>query len=280
MSYRVVSPFKNKYLDLNEFSEPENSLNYSKTDTADTPESINLEFNSDILNIGNEKEIINDDDIIMQEKAILLYEKNRKKDTINAFKVNTFINKRDRESFLKMSKQLKLMLIKKIFKNLKVNFNKSKEFYKIAVEHHKDTLQRKILLKLNKYIKERKLKKVLLQKKYKSNMDCVIRTINKFDKLNSVELVKLENQNDFGNCEGEYLKKIYLVNGRNIFANVDKNRMIFWNGTNWIITSYDDLTQLLVKNKSKLDIGGYHSNINGDVPLAASNWNTYYIKYN
>jgi len=280
ISYRVVSPPKNKYLDLNELSDPENSLNYSKTDTPDTPNSINLEFNSDILNNGNEKEIINDGDIIMLEKAIILYEKNRKKDAINAFKVNTFINKRDRESFLKMSEQLKLMLIKKTFKNLKVNFNKSKEFYKIAVKYHKDTLQRKILLKLNKYIKERKIKKVLLQKKYKTNMDCVIRTINKFDKITSIELVKLENQNDFGNCEGEYLRKIYLINGRNIFANINKNRMIFWNGTNWIITSYDDLTQLLVKNKSKLDIGGYHSNINGDVPLAASNWNCYYVKYN
>lgn len=88
-------------------------------------------------------------------------------------------------------------------------------------------------------------------------------------------LVLRRGQSDYANCAGDY--KIALqtkVRGRPIYYNKGKQRIIFYNGSKYVITSYYYWKQVLIGGAT----GGFYSSRNGYYSNYLSYW-TWYPRY-
>ena len=52
-------------------------------------------------------------------------------------------------------------------------------------------------------------------------------------------------QNDYANCQGEYQKSLGTLNGRSVWFNNPKKRVIFYNRCNWTINTTKSMENLL-----------------------------------
>lgn len=84
----------------------------------------------------------------------------------------------------------------------------------------------------------------------------------------SFELVLQSGQSDYANCRGTYKKaKVGEIRGKSVYFNNARNRVIFYIGSKWVITSQNYL-QIILDGGT----GGFYASRNAKCTPDASDW--------
>ena len=89
---------------------------------------------------------------------------------------------------------------------------------------------------------------------------------------NSFTLVLCPGQSDYANCAGTYVKSpVTRIRGRPVYLNSVKQRIIFFNGYRWVISSYYYFA--VVINGAT---GGFYASNDGQAYADLSSWSPRY----
>ena len=103
---------------------------------------------------------------------------------------------------------------------------------------------------------------------------------SEYEKITKVELISKEDGGNYANCNGVYkMDSDKLVNGKPVFVNPDKERFIGRCGSGWVLTGCQWLNDIVKESANKSNsFGGFHSSLNGEVPIAMSTWKDYDVR--